>query len=240
MKVVALLSWYDESPAFLAACVAGIARGCTHLVAVDGPYFHYPAAHETPVSPLDQHTVIANTALASGLALTTHAPGVWRGGEVEKRDTMFALAAHVCEPGDWCWVLDADEVVTHLPGDWPHVLGWTPDAVAAPLLYQPQHNTEGIAVDVLVDPTSRTHPATLFRWPDEDRIRIVGSHATYRVPGWTLRGADDADHPRAAATILDSVEVEHRRLSRAVYRREAQHAYYERRDHLGLEESLFA
>lgn len=180
-----------------------------------------------------------------------HAPGVWRGGEVEKRDWMFQAAATICEPGDWCWVLDADEVVTHLPADWPAPLADTDALVAAPTLYQPQHNTTGVAEVVSVDPTSTSQPATLFRWPSVGRLTIQGNHATYRTHsvdprdpvafgGLTLRGKPNDDYPAVFETLmLPGVRVEHRRTSRALYRRDNQHAYYQRRDTLGLEESLF-
>jgi hypothetical protein len=38
MKIIGLLSFYDESPAWLSACVAGIGRWCDGLIAVDGAY----------------------------------------------------------------------------------------------------------------------------------------------------------------------------------------------------------
>src|SRR6266498_1360247 len=43
LKIIAILSWFDESPSWLSACVASLARaGCSHLVAVDGAYRLYP------------------------------------------------------------------------------------------------------------------------------------------------------------------------------------------------------
>lgn len=126
MRIVAVLSWYDEPVDWLRECVAS-ARFCDHLIAVDGPYRDFP--HEAPTSPLDQIEAIRGA--WPGCTVHTQ-PEPWE-GEVAKRDYMFRLA----EGADWIFVIDADEVVTDIPVDLRDRLAATPRHVAeATLMYQ--------------------------------------------------------------------------------------------------------
>jgi hypothetical protein len=118
MKLYGLISWYDESPAWLAACVASLAKvGCDHIVAVDGAYHFYPEGK--PRSGPEQAETIYRTAEGAGMGCTIHAPSeVWLGNEVEKRSKMFEIAEVISEPHvDWWFVMDADQVVVD-PEPW--------------------------------------------------------------------------------------------------------------------------
>jgi hypothetical protein len=42
MSVVGLISWWDESPTWLAASITSLGRFCDHVVALDGRYALYP------------------------------------------------------------------------------------------------------------------------------------------------------------------------------------------------------
>jgi hypothetical protein len=58
MRLIALLSFYDEPAEALAECVQSLARaGCDHVVAVDGAYALYPEGK--PMSPIEQVGTIA-------------------------------------------------------------------------------------------------------------------------------------------------------------------------------------
>lgn len=122
MRVIALLNWYEESPSWLAECVASAARLCDHLIAVDGPYYGFPGAMQKPYSGTEQADIIVRTAAGAGMGCTIHQPRqVWWGGkwgpEVEKRDFMFKLGKAFAEPDDWFFRIDADEVLTDVPLD---------------------------------------------------------------------------------------------------------------------------
>lgn len=128
MRIVAVLSWYDEPVDWLRECVAS-ARFCDHLIAVDGPYAAFP--HGMPSSPPDQAEAIRR----AWSGCTVHVqPEPWA-GEVAKRDYMLGLA--VAEGADWIFVIDADEVVTDVPGDLRELLAAAQLHVAeATLMYE--------------------------------------------------------------------------------------------------------
>lgn len=120
MRIIGLLNWYEEDPAWLAECVASAARLCDHLIAVDGPYAAFPGALKKPFSGTEQADVILRTAAGAGMGCTIHQSrqpwwGSTNGGEVEKRDFMFQLGMTFAQPGDWFFRIDADEVLTHVP-----------------------------------------------------------------------------------------------------------------------------
>lgn len=110
MRIVGVLSWYDEPVDWLRECVAS-ARFCDHLIAVDGPYAAFPGALDMPSSAPAQAEAIRD----AWPGCDVHAgPKPWT-GEVSKRDYTLQLA--VAAGADWVFVIDADEVVTHVPDD---------------------------------------------------------------------------------------------------------------------------
>lgn len=117
MRIIAVLSWFDESPTMLAACVASLGKiEADHLVAVDGAYALMPGGRGA--SSVDETRVITDVCAASGMGLTLHQPArTFRGNEVEKRNATLALALASATPEDWLFVVDADEVVESVRGD---------------------------------------------------------------------------------------------------------------------------
>ncbi len=97
MRLIGILSWYDERPDWLAATVASLAKAqVSHLVAVDGRYALYPDSR--PSSPGVQHDAIVETCRGAGMGLTMHIPTEpWAGNEVAKRTFCFELAETVEE-----------------------------------------------------------------------------------------------------------------------------------------------
>ena len=114
MKLIALISWYDEDPDALEATIYDAARcGVTHLFALDGAYAAYPGGK--PESAREQAARIERACTDYGIAHVVDAPDRLWDGEVEKRDTLFKWAAEdfAVTPRDWFLVLDADERIEH-------------------------------------------------------------------------------------------------------------------------------
>lgn len=107
--IVAALSWYDEPVDWLRECVESV-RFCDYLIAVDGAYADFP--HDKPCSPPEQARAIL---AAAEMDCTLHAQPVPWASEVEKRNSMLRMTAAV--GADWVLRIDADEVVTDVPGD---------------------------------------------------------------------------------------------------------------------------
>lgn len=107
-KIVGILSWYDESPHWLATAVSGFARVCDSIVAVDGAYALYPGAR--PRSHPQQAEAIMGACESAEVGCTIHRPAdVFWGNEVEKRNLSLRLAAPLLRPDvDWVMVFDAD------------------------------------------------------------------------------------------------------------------------------------
>lgn len=112
MRVAGLLCWYDERPEWLAQAVAGFARVCDVIVAVDGAYALYPGARSAPRSPQEQAETILATCEAADVECLLHRPRepFW-GNEVEKRNLSLALAAGL--GAEWLILFDADMQVVH-------------------------------------------------------------------------------------------------------------------------------
>jgi hypothetical protein len=112
LRVIGVLNWFDEEPAWLAACVASMSKLCSDVVAFDGAYGTFPTL--APRSSPAQAETIIRTADSLGMGWTLHGrPERWLGGEVEKRARLLEVAAALAEQGqDWLLVLDADEVLS--------------------------------------------------------------------------------------------------------------------------------
>lgn len=242
MKIIGLLAWYDESPSWLASCVTSLAPHIDHLVAVDGAYAHFPDARAR--SERIQAETIQATAEAAQLACTIHRPATyWHGGEVEKRSTMFRIAQAYREGSqDWYWVIDADCVVTGVPGDFRARLAET-EANAVEVVLWERRDYLGDVPDVArtapLPTASEQKLRMLFRALKD--VQVVGAHFVYG-------GFDDAGEwhylwghgamPVDEAEYFRDVRVEHRSIWRDVYRRDMAKAYYKTRDALGIERVL--
>lgn len=237
-KLIGLLSWYDESPSWLAACVASFGRHIDHLVAVDGPYAAYPHQGVIRSDPAQVET-IQRTCDALGVGLTLHQPTeAWFGNEVEKRSFAFRLAQTLTDTCDWIWVFDADEVLNKAPHDLRTRLDCIEaDAIEVRLSQHDAYEQAGEEINhsMVLPPRSQHDMRMLFRaLPD---LRVHGRHDTY-VAG----PADEpvflwgpSTLPVISAYRLDGVDVEHRTHRRSAHRMQASHEYYRTRDALGLE-----
>lgn len=226
MKLIAIISWYDEPAEWLAACVASLCKaGVQHVVAVDGAYAAYPGAILHPRSGAEQYAAIQETCQAMQVGATIYQPlEAWYGNEVEKRSYGFRLAEMVAEEDDWYWVMDADQVVTMSDGLVEELEDTTYD-VAETWLWE----RNGIG-----DPT-RASLRNLFR--AIPGLEVVGNHYTYRTPdGRFLWG--DGGPGRLEPSVITRTEIEHRTWLRPKARRQRQETYYRRRDSIGAEHMI--
>ena len=191
----------------------------TELVAVDGAYALYPDGR--PASPSNQHAAVVLACQHLGLGLTLHVPRVvWAGNEVEKRTFHFKLALAVAEPGDWFWIMDADEVIARAPADLRERLERT------------EHDCADIqALDtVVLRANIPNHPPYfnvrhLFR---AQPISVSTNHITYMTgDGRLLWGYDGGDQPlEDALDLTDDVLIEHRPDRRSQERQLGKLQYY--------------
>jgi hypothetical protein len=136
MVVTAMLPWFDEPPAELAACVRRMAAVADRVLAVDGAYRDTPGAR--PSSPPEQADAIREAAEEVGLAHAVVTPEFVWDGQVQKRDFLFRAA---CEGSDWVIPVDAD---WRLYGD--------RDAVRRELQQEVSPATPAVLVDWFVPP----------------------------------------------------------------------------------------
>jgi hypothetical protein len=222
MRLVALLSWFDENPAWLAEVVASLAGTVDHIVAVDGSYALYPEARGS--SGTEQADAVTGTAQGARMGVTLHVPQwPWVGNEVEKRTAMFALGHLAAEPGeDWLVVVDADEVWTHTAG-LRDALARTDLDVAEVLLYERVAQGDHELNRSMIRKCFRAQP---------DGIRLVGTHCHYEAAVGALWNSHG---PQVPAEQLMDVRVRHRPAGREAYRTRRRLAYYDRRSQFGAE-----
>lgn len=210
MRVVGLLSWYEEPASWLAETVASAARLCDHIIAVDGPYAQFPGALRKPASGSEQADVIAHAAAGAGIGCTIHTPRApWWGGEVEKRDWMFRTAELITTDADWLLVIDADEVLSTVPPDTRDLLAQT-DLDVAELRIWDRDGSEILDRRLL-----RALPG----------LQVEGAHYVWTAPGKVLRGNQTLQELAPAAPLWD-VRMEHRYRHRAQDRQADKRDYY--------------
>ncbi|WPH57636.1 hypothetical protein [Mycobacterium phage WXIN] len=226
MRIVGLLSWYEESPAWLAECVASAARLCDHLIAVDGPYAAFPGALKKPYSGTEQADTILRTAAGAGMGCTIHSSrqpwwGERWGGEVQKRDFMFKLGQAFTTESDWFLRIDADEVLTDIPSDARTRLVATDLNVAEVMIWERE---AGGHVAELVD-TVNDYQSTfrcLFR--AIPGIRIEQTHYTVTAPVDGRRVVLNGLHQEPAEELWD-IRLEHRTHQRTASRQRLKREY---------------
>jgi len=216
VKVVGLLSWYEEPVSWLAETVASAAKLCDHLIAVDGPYAQFPFALKKPASGSEQAETILHTAAGAGIGCTIHASRQpWWGNEVEKRSFMFDLAQSFTTEDDWLLVIDADEVLTQVPGDTRNLLEKTKRDVGELQMWE-----RG-------DQDSRFLSRRLFR-----ALRgITYQYAHYIVTapadtGVKVLSGSDIKHRLEPSEEMWDVQMEHRSLQRTAMRTALKNQYY--------------
>lgn len=232
MKLVALLSFFDEPVENLTRCVIGLRRaGVDHLVAVDGRYALYQA--DEHLSHPNQHAAIVLACREAGIALTLHTPGgAWERNETEKRSFLFALGHAVSVPGDWLLVMDADEFIVQVPDDLRDRLAATDLDVAEVALMD--------MVAARIDRPDFPVMTTVRKLFRAQRITVGPAHWDYMTDdGRMLWGSEGGDRGRnglmePALELLD-LQVEHHPDRRPKARLEAKLWYYARRDDAGIE-----
>jgi hypothetical protein len=225
VRLIALVSWFDEQPAWLAELVASLARcGVDHVVAVDGAYALYPQARGSSGS--EQAHVVASSAAGAGIGCTVHVPrDRWLGNETEKRSFMFRLGHALATPGDdWLVVADADEV-WEPAGSLRSELEAASGDVGEVLLYEQDRVTGAGVTSTMIRKCFRAQPSP---------VRVVGHHARYECADRVLW---DAARPAAQepSAWLSDVKVRHRPTERAAYRTDRRNAYYGLRSSVNLE-----
>jgi hypothetical protein len=236
-RIIALLSWYNEDPAWLSECVASAARLCDHIIAVDGPYAAFPSALAKPSSGSEQVDAIAHTAAGAGIGCTIHTPRQpWWGGEVQKRDFMFRLGETFTTSEDWYFRIDADETLTNVPSDARRRLEETELDVAEVMIWERETAQK---VNDLVDTSLdyRSPFRCLFRaLPD---IRIEQAHYLVTVPdsrgGRRVLNGDGVVHRNGPAEPLHDMGLEHRTQQRSLGRKQLKQDYYAMVREFGLE-----
>ena len=228
MRLIGLLSWFDEPVKDLVACLTALqGAGVDHVVAVDGRYGLYPA--ETDISSANEHAAIVLTCRNLNLGLSLHVPqGAWEGNEVEKRTYLFQAGWHVAEEGDWFWVQDADQVVMRCPED-------LKDRLAAT-----RHDTAEVEfLDTVAlranqpDWPPRFPVRSLFR---AQSITLRHNHATYVTDdGRVLWGYENGQHIEPTLDLTKQVLVEHHPDRRPPERQQGKMVYYAARDNEGVE-----
>jgi hypothetical protein len=236
VQIVALLSWYDERPSWLAGLTASLAGMADHIIAVDGAYGLYPQGKGG--SPAEQAEAIRETARGVGMGCTIHEPRhAWPGNEVEKRDFMFRAGEQITDPDDWYFIIDGDELVTDAGLDLHAECGHSSHDAAEVTMWQYREHAE---------PHERPFSTALV---EESAIRIIfrairglavrGKHYIYVTPdGRHLWG--DGCESMAPASNFQAVRVQHRNKSRDLWRAKAGKGYYEIRDRLNVEGLMHA
>jgi hypothetical protein len=229
VRLIGVTIWYDENPAWLAACVASMARaGISHVVAVDGAYALYPDGIRHPRSGLEQHAAVSEVCQAMQIGCTLHSPAeAYAGNEVEKRTLAFRLAEQVAEEDDWYFVMDADQTIVSSLG-LREKLATTDLDVGEVLFYERGAGQE------FNGERSLWPVRCLFR--AIPGLAVVGKHYSYVTPD----GRDLWGDPPLCEACPTGVEVEHRTRWRPRPRIMAHAQYAQRRDELGVERDRVA
>lgn len=198
MKVVGLLSWWDEDPEWLAGSVRSALRVCDDVIALDGAYEGFPGGGA--ISHSDQYNAIY---AVGGRPVTPL--GLWA-TQMEKRTKLFEFGRDA--GADWFLVFDADDLVVHAPGDFRARLERTREPVG-----------------VFTYGGERYHRG-LFRSITNLRVEDTHHHYLGEINGRTvhLRG-DDRTYDLSGFANFTDVRVAHRKLDRPRSRLEANAEY---------------
>lgn len=225
MRLIAILTWYDEPTWALTELVASLAAaGVDHVVAVDGAYMLYPEGRAQ--SPGEQAQAILAGAQGAGMGVSVHCPqDVWFGNEIEKRSFTFAAGHMVAEAGvDWLWVVDADERMTETLGLRDKLADCDCDVAA-------------LTIDEVNDGTREGgFPLRKFFRAQETGIHLVNNHFTYMTGDGQLlfEGYCVAKDDLVECEMFPSIRIDHRGGRTKLRSHQAQ-VYYDRRKELGAE-----
>lgn len=241
MRLVCMLSWYEESPQWLSALVASLTKAnVEHIVCVDGAYQLFPDGVRRPRSGPEQVAAIIDSAHVLNIGVTVHRPkAAWRGNEVQKRNHLVALALHETDESDWLLQLDADEIIDFAPPDLLQRLEGTEADVAGVYFFQRNVREMRTPYDSapVFDPETMESGfyghRILFRAQRD--LHIEGAHYGYVANGVHLRGIE---YETPGCLWLNDFKVEHRHEYRLPSRNLAACEYYELRALHGIESLL--
>jgi hypothetical protein len=231
-RIVAVLSWFDESPDMLRDMVLSLPlAGVDALVAVDGAFEHF--AGNGYKSPREQVDAIYDAAQQIGVTSSCSIPGSrWR-NEPEKRSYAFRLAEG--RKPDWYLVLDSDERILAAPPDLKDRLAETDKDVVEGMLLEAQATTWSAEFDD-EEGLPAIH-AQRFVKPRRCLIRAIPGlrcgprHFDYVTPDGRNLWGDTYGSP----LLMRDLVIDHRNHERNKARADAAWEYYRVRDELGLE-----
>jgi hypothetical protein len=245
MRVIGLLSWFDESPTWLAGTIASFARVCDHIVCVDGRYALYDDVRVQSTS--EQHEAIIEAATGAGLGLTLHTRNTVWCDEMEKRTHLFKLGSIEARTfEDWFFVLDADEKLYSIEQG---VAGQLKDAALRGVNVASAHmieltdpaetpEKEVIGQQLPVDYVYQYETPRFWRALQDMEVSQYHFHYTgvdesgERVTLWGH--ADHVENPEWVR-LGDACLIENRCLRRPLKRHEKRTQYYAARDSLHME-----
>lgn len=135
LRVVGILSWFDEPDEWLEQLPITLKGVVTHLVALDGRYSRFPADHDR--SPQSNYDALERGCERAGIYLETHHAGPYENDEVEKRSLHFQLAERLTTEDDWYMIIDGDMYAQTLkPHSTLRLLSKTDKLVAAACLVE--------------------------------------------------------------------------------------------------------
>lgn len=223
MRLIGCLSWFDEPVDFLTRTIRTSAEiGVEALVVVDGGYRLLPGAR--PTSDPKEAKAIMAACRKHDVELLLHEPSrVWD-SEIEKRNSLFRLAASVSEKHvDWWLVLDADYDLWAKETFLDVLAGVDTDVVQVHA-----HTPKGPNGDVTFGPPERTAFRAMFR---AQEIEVVGNHYTYMGEGKLPLWGNFLKSELAPATNLSEiVGLTHWTYYRPKQRNARQYDYYRARD----------
>lgn len=264
MNLYGIISWYDESPSWLASSVASLAKiGVDHVIAVDGRYPHFHSELSGPsYSPPEQSEAVMLACDSMGMGLTlSKLPQPML--EPDKRQYCFRLVEAIATPMvDWCTIIDADELIWEGGIDVKRELA---------TLESPIHCAAG-RIATTIDPHGRPEPDNDVSDRTEEnfqKLPIGMSFACLQTRYWRVMhdmsvpvnhydffATDDQGkrwniRPGMGGEVIrggrDACEIHtidanqlilHRKNHRTYLRREAKKAYYTTRDELRLEKRV--
>jgi hypothetical protein len=232
VRLVALLSWFDEPVELLTLALDGARRaGCSAVVAVDGRYEHFPSNGD--VSAAEQRAVIDAACRHHGMDLTLHVAGPWD-GEPSKRTQLFGLALAVSDPGDWWLILDADTIVTDVQDEFLFALAAVEDDAALVRVVDVEARRAkrpDWPVEVDFRLLYRAQPMAVIGTHHYDYTRLSDGQPLWRGGS----GADEADGVVPATNLAEYMTVEHRPAARDPGRLFQKMQSYTARDESGKE-----
>lgn len=258
MTLHAILNWYDESPTWLAGCVASLSKiGVEHLVAVDGRYPHFAPGSPTR-SAIDQVDAVTSAADGIGIAVTLHTLRTPVPEPVKRTIAFSLLEAVAAFRNDWVLVIDADEVIADgslrvgqelaaLPDD-THVASALVSSTVDPYADPAPDNdvTEYTEKIHRTQPTPQTYTHLQSRfWRVLRNMECLNTHFNYTGIDefgvtWNLRpdiGVQNVPHlPKSDIVRPETTpRLLHRKNQRTRFRQTLKRTYYADRNELGLE-----